>query len=421
MPNFTVTLLLRVKTPDGKRPYLQPARSASGKVRPGWGLYKGQSIHYPDGVYALRFTQGKRLVFETVGADVAVALIQQRKRQNRLEAVTLGNAVQEETPTAPVRVSISEAIQGYLDDIAARKSLKTSDSYRWVLQEFRQVSQKEFLDELGRSDMISYILYMKQRGLAGRTQHNHIANLDCFLRKSGLPRLLEKAQWPRYVEKINKAYSPAEVASLMAVADPETRLAIQFLVGTGLREREFMFATWRDLDFADNVFTVTAKPDLGFTPKDFEERQIPIPDDLVKALQARRNANPQDRLIFTNQSGTGPEGHWLRRVKETALRGGLNCRDCVNKQGLSCAEHPVCDKWELHAFRKTFATMHCDAGVSARTLQAWLGHSDLETTCAYLKVNDLRSERTRTAVNRNVRGAVPAPPTFGRIIRLAKT
>jgi site-specific recombinase XerD len=64
----------------------------------------------------------------------------------------------------------------------------------------------------------------------------------------------------------------------------------------------------------------------------------------------------------------------------------------------------VCSKWELHKFRKTFATVHHESGVSARTLQAWLGHSDLETTLPYLKVADMRSERTREQVNHSFAG-----------------
>jgi integrase/recombinase XerD len=43
--------------------------------------------------------------------------------------------------------------------------------------------------------------------------------------------------------------------------------------------------------------------------------------------------------------------------------------------------------------------MHHEAGVSARTLQKWLGHSSLETTLAYLEAADIRSERTREQVN----------------------
>jgi hypothetical protein len=45
------------------------------------------------------------------------------------------------------------------------------------------------------------------------------------------------------------------------------------------------------------------------------------------------------------------------------------------------------------------------AGVSARTLQKWLGHASLETTLAYLEAADIRSERTRRASEQQFRGA----------------
>lgn len=138
------------------------------------------------------------------------------------------------------------------------------------------------------------------------------------------------------------------------------------------------------MDFTGKTFHVTVKRELGFRPKDHEERLVPLPDRLIEALRARHRKNGGTRLIFANGKG-GPEGHFLRRLKGLALSAGLNCEHCVNRCGLSCAEHPVCSKWELHKFRKTFATMHHESGVSARTLQAWLGHSDLETTLAYLK------------------------------------
>jgi integrase len=61
--------------------------------------------------------------------------------------------------------------------------------------------------------------------------------------------------------------------------------------------------------------------------------------------------------------------------------------------------HPICGEWGLHKFRKTFATFHSEAGVSPRTIQIWLGHSDLATTLRYLAIADLRSARTRSQVN----------------------
>jgi integrase/recombinase XerD len=111
-------------------------------------------------------------------------------------------------------------------------------------------------------------------------------------------------------------------------------------------------------------------------------------------------------LLFPTRSGK-PHGHMLRRLQSLALKAGLNCGECVNKKGLECSEEPVCSVWGLHKFRRTFATMHSEAGVSARTIQKWLGHSDLSTTLRYLAVADMRSERTRMQVNASF-AALPA-------------
>jgi integrase/recombinase XerD len=115
-------------------------------------------------------------------------------------------------------------------------------------------------------------------------------------------------------------------------------------------------------------------------------------------LKERRWLCPDARLIFTNSIGK-PEGHWLRILKEVAYNAGLNCGHCVSKKGLCCKDTPTCKNWILHRFRKTFATFHHESGVSARTLQAWLGHEDLETTLDYLEIADMRSARTRGQVN----------------------
>jgi integrase/recombinase XerD len=81
-------------------------------------------------------------------------------------------------------------------------------------------------------------------------------------------------------------------------------------------------------------------------------------------------------------------GHLLRTIKELGLRAGVNCGYCINKQGLSCATHPVCREVILHKLRKTYASKLSRKGVPVRTIQRWLRHSDLSTTLAYLADED---------------------------------
>ena len=51
-----------------------------------------------------------------------------------------------------------------------------------------------------------------------------------------------------------------------------------------------------------------------------------------------------------------------------------------------------CDSLPFHEGNQT-------VGVSARTIQLWLRHSDLETTLKYFAANDHKSEKTREQVN----------------------
>ena len=51
----------------------------------------------------------------------------------------------------------------------------------------------------------------------------------------------------------------------------------------------------------------------------------------------------------------------------------------------------------LHKFRATFATRHLWNGVDLRTVQMWLGHSDMDSTIRYLKPS--RSQTVKDKVN----------------------
>ena len=70
----------------------------------------------------------------------------------------------------------------------------------------------------------------------------------------------------------------------------------------------------------------------------------------------------------------------------------LDClKACVDRAALNKE-----DFW-LHKFRSTFATRCLWAGVDLRTVQQWLGHSDMESTIRYLKPS--RSAKVQEKVN----------------------
>ncbi len=60
-----------------------------------------------------------------------------------------------------------------------------------------------------------------------------------------------------------------------------------------------------DLDEENGTLSVTQKLDLGFEPKNYEERTRPIYGWLVQRLLAHKAAHPAQHLIF-------PTRAWVR-------------------------------------------------------------------------------------------------------------
>lgn len=307
------------------------------------------------------------------------------------------------------RLRLDSAITEYLADVRARRSTRAADRLEWLFNDFRRVCPKLLLRSIKRRDLISYMTSLRNRGLADRTIFNRISAVLSFLRSFGVEGLLSRKDLPRYTQKSVDAYNETEVAELLKEVDERSRAIFGFFLGTGCREQEVAYMTWSDVDIDQKLVRVTAKPQWNWKPKDCEERCVPIPEWLVDTL-VRLKSNSDNSLLFPNQLGQS-EGHFLGKLKTLALRAGLNCGHCTNKRGQSCKDKPVCRLWSLHKFRRTFATMHHDSGVSARTLQAWLGHSNLETTLRYLRVADLRSERIRSQVDHTFASCVSMSQT----------
>jgi integrase len=99
----------------------------------------------------------------------------------------------------------------------------------------------------------------------------------------------------------------------------------------------------------------------GFSPKDYEERPIPIPGELAPRLAKLPRTS---EWVFPNKKGLRIT-HLLRRLKEIA----------------DAAKVPNAT---LHKFRHTYVTRLLESGCDIVTVQKLMGHSDIETTRQYL-------------------------------------
>jgi integrase len=128
------------------------------------------------------------------------------------------------------------------------------------------------------------------------------------------------------------------------------------------------------VDLKAGTVRVTAKPAEGFSPKDYEERTIPIPPDLLDLL---KNAPRTSHILFPTKKGNRMT-HLLGRLKEIA----------------EAAKVPHAT---LHKFRHTYATRLFESGCDIVTVQKLMGHSDIDTTRQYLDPDEALK---RQAANR---------------------
>lgn len=93
-----VLLKIRIRLPDGSRPFLDPVLSSNGKLKPLYAIVDGKPEHHPNGTYFLRYAVlGGKRVYKPIskGADPLTEL---QKRQKGLDAQAAGVVLAEQEP-----------------------------------------------------------------------------------------------------------------------------------------------------------------------------------------------------------------------------------------------------------------------------------------------------------------------------------
>jgi integrase/recombinase XerD len=379
MANREVNLTKRVQTPHGMR-YCRVLLSANGRVRPDLVFVNGKEERHPEGAYYLEWREGSKRVRLSVGKDAADASARRLRKEAELNALNNGVTVVPENGDNGHR-SVAAAVAEFLDETKLTKKPKTLAAYTTALDYFTQSCPKLYLQDIERKDLLKFCAFLRDtKQQAPRSVYNKFENLMAFLKAQGIRGLVGKNDWPRYTEEEPEIYEPEELTNLFSACDAEERLWFEFFLMTGMREQEVMYTYWSDINFVAATVRVTHKPDRGWTPKAYKEREIPIPKKLVKALKAwKKKSDKTCKLVFPT-SGCNPKLDFLDCLKAVAERAKLNQ-----------------ENFWLHKFRATFATRCLWEGVDLRTVQQWLGHSDIESTMRYLK--PARNQAVRDKVN----------------------
>ena len=342
-------------------------------------LVNGKQETHTEGAYYLEWSEGSKRVRLSVGKDAADASARRLRKEAELNAVNNGAAIVPENDNG--HRSVAASVEDYLEETKLTKKPKTYAAYSTALAYFVESCHRLNLEEIDRKDLLKFHAFLRdEKEQAPRSCWNKFANVMSFLKANGIRGLVGKNDWPRYTEEEPEIYEKKELDKLFAACDPEERLWYEFFLMTGMREQEAMYCYWSDVNFVASTVRVTHKPDRGWTPKGYKEREIPIPAKLAKNLKARKAKSAKDCSLLFPTAGCRPKLDFLDCLKAVAERAKLDA-----------------DNFWLHKFRATFATQCLWAGVDLRTVQQWLGHSDMESTMRYLKPS--RSQHVRDKVN----------------------
>ncbi|HET9102407.1 MAG TPA: tyrosine-type recombinase/integrase [Solirubrobacteraceae bacterium] len=244
------------------------------------------------------------------------------------------------------------------------------------------------LGEMRLEEVTPDVLERWKQTLSGsnRTVTKYLVVLNGIFKRAmrvwGLPlNPVASVERPRYrVADDLDAFSPEEVWSLVRAAGSEKDAAL-FLTAafTGLRMGELLALQWGDVDFAGEVIRVrrsyTAHGGLG-TPKSGKVRSVPLVAEVARSLanlSHRGQRTGEHDLVFPGELALFQDAAALRvRYKNALSRARLR---------------PL----RFHDLRHTFGTLAVRRA-EVPAVQAWMGHSDIQTTMRYVHHRDRGGE-----------------------------
>jgi integrase len=281
--------------------------------------------------------------------------------------------------------TVADAVAEWLRYAEHDRAVKPS-----TLTDYRHTANRiaRDLGEMRLEDVTTEVLERWRATLtsSNRTVAKHLVILHGIFRRAmkvwGLPsNPAATVERPQYrVSDDLEAYSSEEVWALVRAADSDQDAALYLTAAfTGLRMGELLALAWRDIAYGGEAIRVRRSYNVHGgvgSPKSGKVRSVPMVPDVAERLArlASREfwVEPED-LVFANELGTFQDASSIRiRYRAALTRAGLR-------------------QLRFHDLRHTFGTLAVRRA-EVPAVQAWMGHSDMQTTMRYVHHRDRGDE-----------------------------
>ena len=249
---------------------------------------------------------------------------------------------------------------------------------------------KKDIKEIHSEDIVAFMSFMRKnnqsletilRRLSGISQYFDFLIIEKDIKVNPVEFIAKPRQW----HKLPDFLDFDEVEKLISCDDLSTPvkerncLIMETLYATGMRVSELIAVKLRDIDFKRGIIKVIGKGS--------KQRIVPIYPSLLKKLEdylaLRQEYFVKERdagYLFLNQNGSMlTRQHIWNIVKQT------------------CTAYNITQHLSPHTLRHSFATHMLSNGADLRTLQIFLGHSNISTTEIYTHVTD--DDKRKTIMN----------------------
>jgi integrase len=401
----TTTLIIRVKIDDDWKRF-PVLYGKTGRVVPGLVIWHKKELTFKDVSYEIRYYKGRKVCYVPAGKNASDAEAKRLTLQNQLSAKAIAQAAGIPVADPTER----KLIKAWADEYINKRSVFIGHDQlmriKYVIVLFLRSCSKTYLDEITANDILNFLRLLatlpvydparrkpSKRVLAGQARRRLPSAPRTISKRSIFSYFISARAWlcdggvdrnifpspPKYEEVEVTVYSPEEISTFVSLVQGNLRIATLLMLKCGLRRQEVAHAYFSDINFSDKTILVRGKPEFNFKVKNYSQRYVPVPDDLIEELRQWQQDHSGQMLIVQTAKGT-PDLRMIRSLKRFAYLHGLRCGRCEHCR----SGHPECEEWELHKFRRTYITAIV-RHVDLRTAQAYAGHKRIASTERYLK------------------------------------
>jgi len=262
----------------------------------------------------------------------------------------------------------------------------TVKAYRQDIECYMEYSAKKIID-CGAEELVAFMTHLRKTGASIETVQRRISGISRFYDFLIMERILKTnpvgfISKPSKWDKLPIFLNFDEVEKLIAAPDDTStlgfrdRVIFETLYSTGMRISELVGLKVLDLDMSREIMKVTGKGS--------KQRLVPMYGSLAEKMRVYMDVRHNELVkkcdegwLFLSRNGKQLDREYVWMLAKKY-----------------CAKAGIKKNVSPHTLRHSFATHLLTNGADLRTIQIFLGHTDLSTTQRYTQVTDDKARNT---------------------------